>query len=190
MSSIYTKEYVQTNYPNLTCIEVGIHTYGPVDIYEWGEGARLTIGKYCSIAKDVKIFLGGNHRPDWVTTYPFSVLWSEGEGIVGHPATKGDVTIGNDVWIGQSATIMSGITIGSGAVIGSNAVITKDVPPYAIVVGNPSRVVKYRFNAEIIAKLLQIAWWDWPEERIRKSLKNLCSDRIESFVSEYLAICG
>lgn len=95
---------------------VGRHTYGNPEIIEWGEGATLSIGAFCSIAEGVAIFLGGNHRLDWVTTYPFNYLWECGAGFQGHPATKGDVVIGNDVWIGRNAAILSGVHIGDGAV--------------------------------------------------------------------------
>ncbi|MCX7383985.1 MAG: CatB-related O-acetyltransferase, partial [Alphaproteobacteria bacterium] len=145
---------------------VGEWSYG-VPAIMWGEGARLSIGKYCAIAPGVTIYLGGNHRPDWVTTYPFSALaqhWPAARGIVGHPASKGEVTIGHDIWIGNDATILSGVTIGHGAVIGANALVTKDVPPYAIVCGNPARVIRLRFSEAQIASLLRIAWWDWPAE--------------------------
>jgi len=89
-------------------VTLGAHTYGTARIHWWGEDADLTIGRFCSIARNVEIFLGGNHRPDWVTTYPFSVLreWPEAAGITGHPASRGSVRIGNDVWIGTGATIL------------------------------------------------------------------------------------
>ena len=136
---------------------IGDFTYGKPRVHHWGENATLQIGKFCSIAENVNIYLGGNHRIDWITTYPFSALtqyFPMAKGIVGHPTTKGNVVIGNDVWIGNGATIMSGVTIGDGAVIGTMAVVAKDVKPYEIVVGNPARLIKKRFNDETIAKLL------------------------------------
>lgn len=163
-------------------VEMGEGSYGYPEVFSWGEGAELTIGKYCSIAQEVKVFLGGEHRTEWVTTYPFSVLWPEGWGISGHPKTKGNVAIGNDVWVGAFACILSGVTVGDGAVIGARAVVTKDVPPYAIVVGNPAKVIKYRFNEEIIGKLLNIKWWDWKREEIAKALPLMLSSDIEGFI--------
>lgn len=151
-------------------------------VFDWRQGSTLRIGKYCSFAPDVRIFLGGEHRVEWATTYPFSVLWQEGLGIAGHPATKGDVVIGNDVWVGYSATILSGVTVGDGAVIGANANVFEDVPPYAIVAGNPARVVRYRFAPESIARLQALAWWDWPEEKILALLPLMLSADLETFL--------
>src|SRR5208283_2957437 len=104
---------------------------------------------FCSIAPNrVTIVLGGQHRPDWVSSYPFNDLFIEFKRFKGSPVSKGDVIIGNDVWIGLDAVILSGIKIGDGAVIGSNALVTKDVPPYAIVGGNPAKLIRYRFDEE------------------------------------------
>src|SRR5205823_3283824 len=97
------------------------------------------------------------------------------QGIVGHPATKGDVIVGNDVWIGYGVTISSGVTIGDGAVIGTNATVVKDVEPYEIVGGNPARHIKFRFDAEIRALLLDLKWWDLPVEDIRRLAPQLCA---------------
>ena len=104
--------------------------------------ATLSIGAFCSISDDVKIFLGGQHRPDWVTTWPFNVLWEDFVHIEGNPISKGDVIIGNDVWIGHNSRILSGVTIGDGAVVGANSVVAKDIPPYGIVAGNPARSLR------------------------------------------------
>lgn len=110
--------------------------------------------------------LGGEHRSDWVSTYPFNALVGEFSDIEGHPATKGDIVIGNDVWIVSGAKIMSGVTIGDGAVIGANALVTKDIPPYAVCGGIPAKIIKYRFSKKIIKKLLEICWWDRSDEEI------------------------
>ncbi len=164
--------------------EIGDFTYGKPKISEFDSSAKLKIGKFCSIAKGVRIFLGGNHRIDWITTYPFqfpegSKNWPETSQIKGHPATKGDVIIGNDVWLAHGVLILSGVTIGDGAVIGAGAVVTKNVEPYTIVVGNPAKFLKKRFNDEVIDMLLEIRWWDWSEEKIRRNLDVLCSPHIE-----------
>ncbi|MDQ0325213.1 acetyltransferase-like isoleucine patch superfamily enzyme [Rhodopseudomonas julia] len=167
--------------------EVGEFTYGRPAIRWWGEKARLIIGRYTSIADGVTIFLGGNHRTDWVTTYPFSALakrWPEARGIVGHPATKGDVVIGNDVWIGGQAVILSGVTIGDGAVIATRAVVTRNVEPYTIVGGNPARPLAERFSSEQKQKLLKIRWWDWPEDKLRRFIPALLSPDIDVFIRE------
>lgn len=166
-------------------LEVGDHSYGNPSVMWWGEDAKLKIGKFCSIADNVSLFLGGNHRADWVTTYPFSglaPLWPEAAGIKGHPATNGDVVVGNDVWLASGCTILSGITVGDGAVIGARAVVTKDVPPYAIVAGNPAEIVRFRFDPQTIERLLRIRWWDWPESRIHAAMPMLLSPDIGAFL--------
>lgn len=153
-------------------ITSGAYSYGlnRIKVREWGEGAALTIGKFCSIAEGVEVVLGGNHRTDWMTTYPFGHIFKDIFGPAphpGHPATRGDVNIGNDVWIGEGALILSGVTIGDGAVIAARAVVTRDVEPYAIAVGNPARTVKTRFSPEVTALLRELAWWDLAPEDIR-----------------------
>ena len=165
--------------------DIGDHTYGLPRIMRWDDKTKLHIGKFCSIAEDVTIILGGNHRSDWVTTYPFNVInlfFPNAVGIEGHPATKGDITIGNDVWIGNGATILSGITIGDGAIIGARAVVASDVPPYSIVVGNPAQVIRKRFDDESIQALLKIKWWNWDEEKINREVVYLCSNDIRQFI--------
>lgn len=155
-------------------------------IKSWGEGTKCRIGKFCSIAGDVQIFLGGNHRNDWITTYPFNELLPDVYGnIKGHPMSKGDVVIGNDVWIGNNVMIMSGVTIGDGASIGAGAVVTKDVPPYAIAAGVPAVVKKYRFPPRVIKKLLKIRWWDWPLDKIAEAVPLLQSENWQEFFEKY-----
>jgi acetyltransferase-like isoleucine patch superfamily enzyme len=164
---------------------IGDFTYGQPEVLEFGEGSRLVIGRFCSIAKDVKILLGGNHRTDWVTTYPFPAIpdrWPSAREILGHPISKGDVTIGNDVWIGTGATILSGVTIGDGAVIGANAVVAKDIEPYAIMAGNPAKVIRMRFADSTIRALCRIQWWNWPIEEIQKNVSLLCSDNFDELI--------
>lgn len=172
-------------------MSIGKHTYKieNLQIYYYDSGAKLYIGNFCSIASDIKIFLGGNHRHDWVTTYPFGHIHPDifnnfnGEG---HPTTKGDIIIGNDVWIGQNTTIMSGVKIGDGAVIANNSHIVKDVEPYSIVGGNPAKLIKYRFTLEQIDKLLGIKWWDWEDEKINKFTPLLCNNNIDDFINKAL----
>jgi acetyltransferase-like isoleucine patch superfamily enzyme len=130
------------------------------------------------------VFLGGNHRVDWVTTYPFRIFRQSARHITGHPATKGDVIIGNDVWIGAGAVILSGVTIGDGAVIATEAVVNRSVPPYCIVGGNPAQLLKKRFDDEIIQRLLAVEWWDWDDETIDEFMPLLSSPDIEKFLDE------
>jgi acetyltransferase-like isoleucine patch superfamily enzyme len=169
----------------------GKHTYGkPNVINVWKNSANLKIGNFCSIGANVDIYLGGNHRIDWVTTYPFGHINENifnsfnGEG---HPFTNGDVIIGNDVWIASNVTIMSGVTIGDGAVIANNSHVVKNVEPYSIVGGNPAKLIRYRFTTEQIEKLLQIEWWNWEDNKINNYSHLLCNTNIDEFINSALS---
>ena len=167
-----------------SCLTVGEHSYGKPTLMTYSVGnGHCTIGKYCSITDEARIFLGGNHPTHYVSTYPFRVQWKlPGAHEDGIPTTKGDVVIGNDVWIGKAATILSGVTIGDGAVIGACAVVAQDIPPYAVAVGNPARVVKYRFTPGVIERLLVVRWWDWPDADVLGAVALLSSPDIEGFL--------
>src|ERR1700694_3079477 len=125
-------------------VQMGAHSYGqPRVIRHEGDSAEVPLGAWCSIAEDVEIMVGGNHRLDWVSTFPMRIIFNlPGALTDGHPATKGDVRIGNDVWIGRGSRILSGVTIGDGAAIGAYSVVSKDVRPYAVAVGVPAREVR------------------------------------------------
>ena len=139
-------------------------------------GDRLIIGKFCSIAAGVTFVMnGGNHRTDWLTNYPFPVFGHGWEHAMPESwPNKGDTVVGNDVWLGYGAVVMPGVRIGDGAIIATQAVVTKDVPPYAIVGGNPAQIIRFRFDEPVIERLLQIRWWDWPIDHITENLKALC----------------
>lgn len=173
-----TRDFIPVKY------EVGRYSYGVPKIRDYGEFGALKIGAFCSFAPDVFILIGGNHRINWVSTYPFTAADKKWDYYPNKSFSfgKGDIIIGNDVWMGTNATILSGITIGDGAVIGAFAVVTKNVPPYAVAVGNPAEVKKYRFSEDIIKELLEIKWWDWDDEKIKKYLPLICSDKIEEFI--------
>ncbi len=164
--------------------KVGRWTYGVPEVVTWKQGTRLEIGAFCSISKGVKILLGGEHHTDWASTFPFNMFWEQTRTITGHPTTKGDVIIENDVWIGTDAIILSGVRIGNGAVIGARAVVSKDVPPYAIVAGNPARIIRYRFEENVIAELLEIQWWNWDDEKIAEFVPELMSADITHFIDK------
>ena len=170
--------------------EIGEYTYGtPMVLGQiFHPQIRLKIGKFCSIGHGVTIYLGMLHRVDFVTTYPFLVFpddWPKSKYVRIEDATRfsrGDVIIGNDVWIGDRATILSGVRIGDGAVIGAGSVVAKDVEAYSIVAGNPARPKRKRFDEEIIKKLLEIKWWDWPVEKINDNLNVICSDNVSEML--------
>jgi acetyltransferase-like isoleucine patch superfamily enzyme len=161
---------------------VGEWTYGVPQILDYPNGGTLTIGRYCSIAPEVRIFTGGEHRTDWVSTYPFADMFAECREIEGHPASKGAVVIGNDVWIGRGAAILSGVTIGDGAVVGAFALVTKDIPAYGIAGGNPARVIRFRFDETDIQTLLSLSWWTWPHEKVLSLAKHLSNASVEELV--------
>jgi virginiamycin A acetyltransferase len=171
--------------------EIGEFSYGRPKVRFPESGASLTIGRYCSIADKVEILLGGNHRTDWVTTYPFSALrplWPKAPNTKAYHATSGDVTIGSDVWLGSGAVILSGVTIGHGAVVAAHALVTKDVPPYAIVGGNPARLIRHRFDEATVAALLETAWWDLPPEQVAPLIPILQSERTAELIEAVRAL--
>lgn len=172
---------------------VGKYTYGHhnIDIYYWGEGTWLDIGSFCSISGHITVYLGGNHRIDWATTYPFGHIHQQQFNIFdgkGHPQTKGNVKIGNDVWIGTHVTIMSGITIGDGACIANNSVITKNIEPYSIVGGNPSKLIRKRFDEETINQLLELEWWNLEDNYINQISPYLCNENFKEYLPELIKI--
>ncbi len=146
-------------------------------------GDKLIIGKFVAIAKGVRFIMNGaNHRMNGISTYPFNIFgngWEEVTPTLKDLPLKGDTIIGNDVWIGENVTFLPGVHVGDGAIIGANSVVAKDIPAYSIAVGNPSRVVKKRFDEETITFLCQLKWWDYPKEIITKYLKAIVSNNIE-----------
>lgn len=175
-NTIFTKDYQEFQND-----KIGEFTYGRPIVNFRNSESTLEIGKFCSIASNVVIFLGGNHRVDWISTFPFNKIEpfkNDAQMIIGHPATKGSVKIGNDVWIGEGVTILSGVTIGDGAVVGTKAVIAKDIGPYEVWVGNPARLIKKRFSEDEIEKLLEIKWWDLNQKELRDVIPVICSNQI------------
>lgn len=170
---------------------VGKYTYGSefIDLIKSPyTNYNLYIGKFCSIGQGVTVYIGGDHRHDWITTYPFGHVnqntFTKFNGD-GHVKFKGDVVIGNDVWIGLNATIMRGVTIGDGAVIAANSHVVKDVAPYSIVGGNPANHIKYRFTEDKIQKLLNIKWWDLSDNEINELTPLLCSSDIDGLINKF-----
>ncbi len=147
-------------------------------------GDKLKVGKFCSIACGAKfLFTSANHKMHSISTYPFPIFFEEWgldvTNITSAWDNKGDIVIGNDVWIGYEAIVLSGVTIGDGAIIGTRAVVTKDVPPYTIVGGIPAKPIRKRFSDEVISKLLELQWWNWPENRIKENIDVIQSGRIK-----------
>lgn len=152
-------------------VEVGVMTYGNLDVRTWGnKEEKLIIGSYVSIAQDVIFILGGNHRYDTLSTYPFKVMVL---GEKEEALTKGAIIVEDDVWIAVGVIVLSGVTIGKGAVIAAGSVVTKDIPPYAIVGGNPARVIKYRFEEELLIEANDFKLSKIDKEYIEENKKEL-----------------
>jgi len=180
-------------------IEIGDYTYydDPEDsenfernvLYHFDFiGDKLKIGKFCSIAKNVKFIMnGGSHRIDTFSSYPFPIFgssWAEAlkDVRLGAPS-KGDTVVGNDVWLGREAVVMPGVHIGDGAVIAAEAVVTSNVPPYSIYGGNPAKLIRKRFSEDVINALLELQWWNWPYEKITRNLRAIFGTDIEALKS-------
>jgi virginiamycin A acetyltransferase len=170
-------------------IEIGRFTYFPEDFEfkTWIPGEKVIIGSFCSIGNHVFICTGGNHRSDIASTYPFDFFF------LGRPKPNRcyqgthTTTIGNDVWLGRRSTVMGGAKIGHGAVVAANSVVFSDIPPYGIAAGNPAQVIRYRFSRPIIDRMLSIAWWDWPETKLRANVEwfyRPISEFVEYFSSQ------
>lgn len=145
-------------------------------------GDKLIIGKFCQIAAGVEFVMNGaNHQMNAVSTFPFYTLegWEMKPPAASDMPFKGDTVIGNDVWIGQKATILPGVHIGDGAIIGANSVVASDVEPYSIVVGNPIKLIRYRFDGELTSLLLKFKWWDKPVEEINALIPILTNSDLE-----------
>jgi virginiamycin A acetyltransferase len=147
-------------------------------------GDKLVIGKFCAIARGVKFIMNGaNHKLSGLSTYPFQIFGNGWEKVMPSAEDlpyKGDTVIGNDVWIGYEATIMPGIMIGNGAIVSARSVVVADVPAYAVVGGNPAKVIKERFAPEQVRILESLAWWDWPIEKITEHLDLIVSNDLEA----------
>lgn len=174
-------------------VEVGDYSYydDPVEPERFGERnvlyhygpEMLRIGKYCALAEGATFVMNGaNHRMDGPSTFPFPIMggpWAEHFGLITGLPGRGDTVVGNDVWIGYGATVMPGVRIGNGAIIASKAVVVDDVPDYGIVGGNPAKLIRKRFPDEDIARLLAIAWWDWPVEKVTRHVPAIMAGSIE-----------
>lgn len=175
-------------------VTVGDFSYG-FDVslvWQWEPGQYIRVGKFTSIAARVTFIVGGNHNLDWFTTYPFAEDFNAADRVrgdrKGHPSKPKGIKIGNDVWIGTGSTIMDGVEVGDGAVIAANSHVTKSVPSYAIVGGNPAKLIRYRFDEEMVAKLIEIAWWDWEVECLSQVCNLLCSSVSPDTLDEIMRI--
>jgi len=183
-------------------VEVGEYTYydsydDPLAferdavLYAFGP-ERLIIGRFCAIASGVRFVMpGANHADRGPSTFPFGVFgppWDATMDIVMSAPSRGDTIVGHDVWLGYSALVLPGVTIGHGAVVAAASVVARDIPPYAVVVGNPARVVRSRFSADDVERLLRAAWWDWPVELVTEHARAIMAGtpaELERIASEH-----
>lgn len=183
-------------------VEVGEYTYydsydDPLAferdavLYAFGP-ERLIIGRFCAIASGVRFVMpGASHADRGPSTFPFGVFgppWDATMDIVMSAPSRGDTIVGHDVWLGYSALVLPGVTIGHGAVVAAASVVARDVPPYAVVVGNPARVVRSRFSADDVERLLRAAWWDWPVELVTEHARTIMAGtpaELERIASEH-----
>ncbi|BDA82749.1 streptogramin A acetyl transferase [Aureimonas sp. SA4125] len=138
-------------------------------------GDRLVIGSFCALATGTRFVMNGaSHAATGFSTFPFNIFghgWEDGfDAATIAAGFKGDTVVGSDVWIGREAMIMPGVRIGHGAIVAAGSVVTKDVPPYALVAGNPAEVRRMRFPDKIVERLLAAAWWDWPRDKLMRNL--------------------
>lgn len=151
-------------------------------LFHYGPG-RLIIGRYCGIAREVRFLMGAATHQMGLSTYPFPMFggaWLDQMRTMQDRDMKGDLVIGHDVWIGYRATLLAGITVGSGAVIAADAVVTKDVPPYAVVAGNPATVVRQRMSDDERERMLALAWWDWPVDQVTRNARLLMAGDVDA----------
>jgi len=146
-------------------------------------GDKLIIGKFCQIAKGVEFIMNGaNHQMNAVSTFPFYIFegWEQSIPPLEKMPLKGDTVIGNDVWIGQNVTILPGVNIGDGVIIGANSVVGSDIKPYSIVAGNPAKIIRKRFDDELIDIMLKLKWWDLPVNEINKMIPILSDSNLDN----------
>ena len=146
---------IPVNRFDINSVIIGDGTYGPIEVYKNGGVEKLFIGKYCSIGPRVTFILTADHPTNYFSTYPWKVMNNKAQY---EAISKGDIVLGDDVWIGANSIILSGVNVGRGAVIAAGSIVTKNIPDYAIVAGNPAQIVKYRFEKEIIDEIKQISF--------------------------------
>ncbi|WP_411293190.1 CatB-related O-acetyltransferase [Streptomyces sp. CBMA156] len=178
-------------------IEVGEYSYydDPDDptafetrnvLYHYGP-EKLVIGKFCAFAEGVRFVMNGaNHRMDGPSTFPFPVMggaWAEHFDLLTGLPGRGDTVIGNDVWLGYRTTVMPGVRIGHGAIVAAGSVVTSDIPDYAIAGGNPAKVIRPRYGEADVARLLDLAWWDWPAGHLTRHLRTVMSGTVDDLAA-------
>ncbi|MGV9890931.1 CatB-related O-acetyltransferase [Streptomyces sp. NPDC003395] len=155
-------------------------------LYHYGP-EKLVIGRFCALGTGVRFLMNGaNHRMDGPSTFPVPSMggsWADHFDLLTGLPNRGDTVVGHDVWFGYGATVLPGVRIGNGAIVGAGSVVTGDVPDYGIVGGNPARLLRTRYDARDVARLLDVAWWDWPLEHITAHVRTIMSGSVDDLVA-------
>jgi acetyltransferase-like isoleucine patch superfamily enzyme len=184
--TVALQEEAQRHIAEGTLVMGNMSYYAPHVVKYKGDTGRVIVGNFASVAPDADFYVGGMHRTEWVSLYGLrAMLELPGAHEDGFTHGRGDIVVGSDTWVTNGCTVMSGVTIGDGAVVGTKAVVTKDVRPYAIVVGNPAREVGRRFSDAQVEALLRIRWWDWPTEKVRQHVDALSSPDVDAFIAQF-----
>ena len=176
--TIKSKNIIVGDFTYFSDVDFEKHVTHHYDFYE----DKLIIGKFCQIAAGIEIIMNGvNHQMNAASTFPFYIFegWDQDIPSIDKMTIKGDTVIGNDVWIGQNTTILPGVQIGDGVIIGANSTVGSNIEPYSVVAGNPARLIRKRFDDELIALLLKVKWWDLPIEEINQFIPILSCDDLE-----------
>ncbi len=186
--TIKSKNIIVGDFTYFSGVDFEKHVTHHYDFYD----DKLIIGKFCQIAAGIEIIMNGaNHQMNAASTFPFYIFegWKQSLPPIEKMPVKGDTIIGNDVWIGQNTTILPGVHIGDGVIIGANSVVGSDIEPYSIVAGNPARLVRKRFDDELVLLLLEVKWWNLPNEQINQLIPILsCDDlaKVKNFLKELM----
>lgn len=182
---LFAQANAETSFREDPRVVVGRYTYGVTSetVLLFRQDDNVSIGSFCSIADGVRIIASGEHASWLVSSFPFHAFFLD-NGVEVDTHTHGAVVVGNDVWIGSGSLILSGVSIGDGAIVGAGSVVTRDVPPYSVVYGVPSKIHRYRFSEEVVKELLKIRWWTWDDVLIRQRIPDFYGP-IDDFVRKY-----
>ena len=175
---------IPQNFFPIEDVSIGDFTYGDLNIYKFNDKSKIRIGRFCSIGQNTSFVIDADHPISHLSTYPYKVKILQSEKY--EAISKGDIIIEDDVWIGFGAIIMSGVHIGQGAIVAAGAVVTKDVPPYAIIGGIPAKIIKYRFEENMINELLKVDYSKLTKDIINNHIEDLYMEIVEKKQFEWM----